>query len=297
MIKPPHHSLIIGIFIIAATVLSISQRAIAQDCSSFQDPGAVVCYTFESGSLSGWYTAGDASLVTPGLFGNYKLQLHIDHVSSSCPQGQAKPDTTVEPPGFSFHAANGQTYWVEWTVTYESNFRWSFGCDPAAGWDGNSNHKDIDLRIADSAGGQNRILFSPTDGGNNGQIMEPLWAIYAGPDMNYVPNVVGAPTIRAGDTVHFVVEIHNATGSNGHFKMWANGQLLMDYSGFQTCRSSSGCDMNAIHFGGPQSNANVQYGNTWSYDDFRITRTNIAPSGASQLPTQLPAAPSSLTIK
>jgi hypothetical protein len=42
---------------IASLSLAVSTANAASVCSS--DPGAAVCYDFESGTLNGWYLGGD----------------------------------------------------------------------------------------------------------------------------------------------------------------------------------------------------------------------------------------------
>jgi hypothetical protein len=285
------------LFFAAVVFINFSEHAHGT-CASINDSKAMVCMDFENGtqgqngSLLPLDTA-NAVISSPGLNGSqYRLHLHSDHISSSCPEGEGTGVKVELATGFA--VANGEVYFIEWTEYFDPDYRWRFGCDPARGWTGNSNHKDIDLRFASSDSGQNRILFAPADGGENGYYMYPLWAIYSSDaPVNYVQNQNLSYRIKAGDMVHFVVEIKSASGLNGHFKMWANNILIMDYQALQTCRSSTGCSLNAVDFGGPQSNTG-DTGNDWYYDDFRITRTNIAPA-PSPTPT-VDSTPPAVTI-
>ncbi|MGH7380638.1 MAG: hypothetical protein ACREKR_00210 [Candidatus Methylomirabilales bacterium] len=258
-------------------------------CAAFNDPGAVFCEDFEDGDLENWSLAPgmtETMISVANLGSNRNVRLFA--------KGESY---TLLGAGFVLRVKDGEKFWVEWWERYDTNFRWRFGSGPD--W-ANSSHKDLDLRNAQPNG---RMLWAPEDGGDNGALGLPRLFFMADQEGTFYfepgragnrANVDPNWKLRPGTAYHFVLEITNAVAPRGAFKFWANGELIMHFSGVQTCSDPAGCEWEGLALGGPQSNTSSS-GNYWWYDQIRITRTPIVPWKSPD--TTPPNSPTGLRLK
>ena len=252
-------------------------------CAAFNDPGAIFCEDFEDGDRDGWKNSfgmkpGSVTMDSPGLNGtNHAVRFFAKGVSA-----QFWLDGS-----FNLTVKEGEKFWVEWVERYDDNFLWKWGREVDENgkliWQ-NSNHKDFDLRSKIHAG---RTTVTVWDGGGGGKLGRIEIALR--PQLT-VPNphnfrggyLVGAndPSFRLqpGRTYHYFLEMTCGRFPKGVLKLWANDELVMNYSGIQTAPPELGgnCVWVGLFLGGPQSNT-APDGNIWWYDQIRVTRTKIVP--------------------
>ncbi len=137
--------------------------------------------------------------------------------------------------GYTLTVSNGQKFWIERWIKWDPGFEWDFGGP-------NASYKTFDIRANTSPNGsQNRLLLTVwgdgrTSGATTGQ---PWFSIYpnstgSGGTGNEVwrPNVDGQTgfVFTGGVEYHCIVEITSASGLNGGFRMWVNGDLIRELS-------------------------------------------------------------------
>lgn len=272
-------------------------------CPSFPgDAGCVYEATFDSSTQwppSGWSATPTAAalgaIVSPGLNGSaHKTKLVIPSWD-----GSAWIDTN---PG-EIQLLNGQSFWIEFWIEWDSNYRWNPGCGAQCGIYPNCtcaldySFKTFELQVH----GPDpllayRSIFIP-EGNHDGQGLnaDPRWYfINMDPPTN--PGTCGHFFFcgNAGNSLttgvhHFIVKITSGYKANpfdssvGAFKMWDNGVLTHNFTNVGTCPATSGtCVYNVLRFGGQGEGVGAG-GNIWYTDQVRITFTDISPGGPTNL--------------
>jgi len=244
--------------------LSGSATLSAPAAAICDDVNKKFCENFDDGDLAGWSFNDPTkfSNVTPGLNGTSNKMRVLWPTTDSEVFGDNS---------FSSSFSNGQKFWWEWRIQFDSTYRFNPGGS-------NSEFKIIDIR---GPGATDRILFAP-QGHASGMMGLPRWYFMndpegAPPEMGkffFEPNQTTVE-LEPGGTYHCIIELTNGNAENGAFRFWIGGTLVMSFTTV-TVGSANPQTWNTTFVGGPAAGVGVG-GNIAFYDQIRITTTDISP--------------------